>query len=196
MLMLKLPPLGRCLALLPFLLFAACQSEPSSETAAPEPGSGMVPGGCQDRPGITYRTDAQLQFIRADGTPVHAIAIEIADSDSTVQRGLMDRRCLPADWGMLFVFPAAEPQTFYMANTPRSLDIMFFSPDSTLLNVAKYTEPLSPDRLPSEGPARFVVETPAGFADRFGLIPGDRITWSRGAAPAGSVRADSVRLES
>jgi uncharacterized membrane protein (UPF0127 family) len=181
--------------LLPLLLIAACQSEAPTEEPdfAEEPGtgSGAVPGGCQDRPGITYRTDAQLQFTRADGSPIEEIAVEIAETDSTVERGLMDRRCLPEDWGMLFIFPFAEQKTFYMANTPRSLDIMFFGPDSALLNVAKYTEPLSPDVLPSEGAARFVVETPAGFADRYGLIPGDRISWSRGAAPADSLRPPS-----
>jgi uncharacterized membrane protein (UPF0127 family) len=148
-------------------------------------GSGTTSGNCQDRPGITYRTDALLQFVRADGTPIEEIAVEIAEADSTVQRGLMDRRCFPDDWGMLFIFPDVQPRTFYMANTPRSLDIFFFGPDSTLLNVAKYAEPLSPDVLPSEGAARFVVETLAGFADRYGLVPGDRITWRRtqGAPP-------------
>jgi uncharacterized membrane protein (UPF0127 family) len=148
-------------------------------------GSGTTSGNCQDRPGITYRTDALLQFVRADGTPIEEIAVEIAEADSTVQRGLMDRRCFPDDWGMLFIFPDVQPRTFYMANTPRSLDIFFFGPDSTLLNVAKYAEPLSPDVLPSEGAARFVVETLAGFADRYGLVPGDRIMWRRtqGAPP-------------
>ena len=191
----------RRLVLLPFLLLLAACGGRQSEAPAPtgEPGSGMTPGDCQDRPGITYRTDARLQFRRADGTPIEEIAVEIADTDSTVMRGLMDRRCIPEDWGMLFVFPFAEPKTFYMANTPRSLDIMFFGPDSTLLNVAKYAEPFSPAVLPSEGPARFVVETPAGFADRYGLIAGDRITWAPITAPADvvadSLRTDSTRVE-
>lgn len=183
----------RSLLLIPFLLLAACGKPEPAETDA---GSGATPGGCQDRPGITYRTDAHLQFLRADGTPIEEIAVEIVDTDSTIQRGLMDRRCIPDDWGMLFVFPDVQPRTFYMANTPRSLDIMFFGPDSTFLNAAKYAEPLSPEVLPSEGPARFVVETPAGFVDRYGLVAGDRITWSSAEAPADSVRTDTVRVES
>ena len=183
------PPLMRCLLLLALLpLLAAC----GNEDGAPS-GSGTVADACEETPGIAYRTDARLQFLRADGTPVREIAIEIADGDSTTQRGLMDRRCFPADWGMLFVFPNTQPRQFYMANTPRSLDIMFFGPDSTLLNVAEYTEPFSPASLPSEGPARFVVETLAGFADRVGLVPGDRITWARpGEAPSA---ADSLAVQ-
>lgn len=170
------------------LLLAAC-----GDADAPANGSADA-GECQDRPGITYRTDARLQFLRADGTPVEEIAVEIADTDSTIQRGLMDRRCLPDDWGMLFVFPDAQPRTFYMANTPRSLDIMFFGPDSTFLNAAKYTEPFSPGVLPSEGPARFVVETPAGFVDRRGLAAGDRITWTSAGADPEAAPADTVTV--
>ena len=166
----------RLLLLLPLLLtLAACADEP-------EPSTSTIGGACEETPGITYRTDAQLTFLRADSTIIKEIGIEIVDRDSTIQRGLMQRQCLPDDWGMLFVFPGEAPRTFYMANTPRSLDIMFFSADSTLLNVAKYAEPFSPDILPSEGPARFVVETPAGFADRYGLGTGDQITWTAPAA--------------
>ena len=162
----------RFLLLLPLLLvLAACADEPGPSTS----NNGNA---CEETPGITYRTDAQLTFLRADSTVIEEIGVEIVDRDSTIQRGLMQRQCLPDDWGMLFIFPRAEPRTFYMANTPRSLDIMFFSADSTLLNVAKYAEPFDPDHLPSDGPARFVVETPAGFADRYGLGTGDRITWT------------------
>jgi uncharacterized membrane protein (UPF0127 family) len=173
------------LTLLPLL--AACNPGDA-------PADGPTADACEETAGITYRTDARLQFLRADGTPVREIAVEIADTDSTTQRGLMDRRCLPPDWGMLFVFPDVRRREFYMANTPRALDVMFFGPDSTLLNVAEYTEPFSPTALPSEGPARFVVETPAGFTDRLGLVPGDRITW----APSGEAppAADTLAVES
>ena len=128
---------------------------------------------------VPWHIDGQLRFFRADGTPITEIAIEVADTDSLRMRGLMDRDSFPANTGMLFIFPRAEPQAFYMANTPRSLDILFFGADSTLLNAATYTEPLSLENVTSMGPAQYVVEMPAGFVDRFGLIPGDRIRWTR-----------------
>jgi len=105
-------------------------------------------------------------------------AIEVVDTDSTRGRGLMARKCFPDDWGMLFVFPEERSQAFYMANTPRSLDIMYFAADSTFINAAKYTTPNSLDNVISDGPAQFVVETPAGFVDRHGLAPGDHINWT------------------
>ena len=160
------------------VLLAACGND------APERTGGTGAGACEDPANITYRTDARLQFVRADGTSIKEIGVEIADTDSTIERGLMDRRCYPDDWGMLFVFPNAQQRTFYMQNTPRSLDILFFGPDSTLLNAAKFAEPFSPAVLPSAGPAQYVVEVPAGFTDLNGVNQGDRITWGAAAASA------------
>ncbi len=166
---------------LPALLLAVALAACSPDEPETPPSAS---GACQETPGIAYRTDGRLTFLRPDGAEVRTIAIEVADTDSTIQRGLMQRKCLPADWGMLFVFPNAQPRTFYMANTPTSLDILFFGPDSTLLNAAKYTRPFDPATLPSDGPARWVVETPAGFADTYGLQPGDKIRWALGGAEA------------
>ncbi|WP_412067729.1 DUF192 domain-containing protein [Rubrivirga sp. IMCC43871] len=128
--------------------------------------------------GIPFEIDGTLSFLRGTDT-LKTIAIEIADTDSTRGRGLMQRTDIPEDTGMLFIFPRAEPQAFYMANTPRSLDIQFYGADSTLLNVAYGTTPFSNDNLLSDGPTQFVVEVEAGVTRRLGLVQGDRITWDR-----------------
>ena len=91
----------------------------------------------------------------------------------------MQREGLPPQSGMLFLMPTTKPQAFYMANTRFSLDILFFGADSSFVSAAIYTTPYSTESLPSEGPARYVLEVPAGYADRFGLLPGDRISWTR-----------------
>ncbi|WP_412063266.1 DUF192 domain-containing protein [Rubrivirga sp. IMCC45206] len=127
---------------------------------------------------IPFEIDGTLSFVRGADT-LKTIAIEIADTDSTRGRGLMQRTEIPDDTGMLFIFPRAEPQAFYMANTPRSLDIQFYGADSTLINVAYGTTPFSYDNVLSEGPAQFIVEVEAGVTRRLGLVQGDRITWSR-----------------
>ena len=131
------------------------------------------------RESIPFRIDGRLSFVR-DGDTLRTIDIEIADTDSSRSRGLMERTEIPPDTGMLFVFPSAQRQAFYMANTPRSLDIQFYGPDSTLLNVAENTTPFSFDNVYSEGAAQFVVEVPAGVTRRLGLVEGDRITWTGG----------------
>lgn len=130
------------------------------------------------RAGIPFRIDGTLSFVRGEDT-LRTIDIEIAETDSARARGLMQRTEIPDDTGMLFIFPQAAEQAFYMMNTPRPLDIQYYAADSTLLNVVENTTPFSVDNLYSEGAAQFVVEVPAGYTRRLGLVPGDRITWTR-----------------
>ncbi len=127
---------------------------------------------------IPFDIAGDLTFYR-DDQPITTIAIEVADTDSLRMRGMMDRTVIPEATGMLFIFPNAAPQSFWMQSTPSALDIMYFGADSTLINVQANAVPFQTDpTYPSEGPAQFVVETPAGFARRYGLTPGVRIGWA------------------
>lgn len=146
------------------LLLAACGGDAPSPT--PATGTREIP----------FRADGTLDFVR-DGEVYRSIGIEVAATDSARERGLMERAPLTDEQGMLFVFDFAGPQTFWMANTPSSLDILFVTADSTVLNIAKYTRPFSTDGVSSTGAARFVLETAAGFTDRYDVVPGDRLRW-------------------
>ena len=156
------------LPLLALALIAGCRQPDAEADVAPDAPSDT---------GIPFRIDGTLAFVRGADT-LRTIDVEIADTDSSRGRGLMQRTEIPDDTGMLFIFDAAEQQAFYMANTPRPLDIQFYAADSTLLNIGENTTPFSYDNVLSEGAARFVVEVPAGYSRRIGLVPGDRITWS------------------
>lgn len=151
-------------------LAAGCRSDDDAPAPAPP-----------ERASIPFRIDGTLHFLRdrPDGgtDTLHTIAIEVADTDSTRTRGLMDRRTIPPDTGMLFIFPVAGPQAFWMSNTPHPLDIQYYGADSTLVSVAENARPFSTESLPSRGPAQFVVEVAAGQTRRLGLVEGDRITW-------------------
>ncbi len=160
------------------LLLTALVAGCADSSAPPEPAASGAAS-------IPFRIDGTLSFVRNDDT-LRTIDIEVADTDSTRQRGLMERTDFPADTGMLFVFPRAQPQAFYMLSTPRSLDIQFYAADSTLINIAENTTPFSTDNVLSEGEAQFVVEVPAGYSRRIGLVQGDRITWSIDGAPVAS----------
>ena len=155
-------------ALLALALLAGCRSDsPEAERPSAAPPEASIP----------FDIDGELTFSR-DGQPITSIAVEVADTDSTRMRGLMERPEIPEDTGMLFIFPTAENQGFWMEKTPSPLDIIFFGPDSTLINVAANAVPYQ--RQPtydSQGPAQFVVEVPAGFAKRHGLTPGVKIDW-------------------
>lgn len=101
--------------------------------------------------------------------------VEIADEPEEMMLGLMWRRHLEADRGMLFLYDEPQPASFWMRNTYISLDIIFIATDGTVLRVAERTEPLSEETIPSGGPVVAVLEIGAGLAARHGIVPGTRI---------------------
>lgn len=127
---------------------------------------------------IPFTDEGTLAFTRADGSEITSIRIEIADDDSTRTRGLMQRTSMPADAGMLFIFPDETVRSFWMANTPLSLDLMFITNEGVIIDVQKYTKPLSPENLTSSAPATYVLEVKAGFSDTWGISETDQIEWS------------------
>lgn len=102
--------------------------------------------------------------------------VEIADEPEKQALGLMFRRSLPDDHGMLFMFPREAPRSFWMKNTRIPLDIMYFGGDLRLVSVAANAQPCRVEQCPgypSAGPARYVLELNAGKASELGLVPGD-----------------------
>jgi len=153
------------------VLVAGCGESPSRPASLSEidpPGASMP----------EFREDGRLTFLSDDRETIE-IAVEIADTDEARTRGLMQRESLPERSGMLFIFDDEAPRSFWMANTPLSLDIIFVANDSSIVTVRKYTRPMSPESVTSTSPARFVVEVPAGFSDMHGIVEGDRIRWTR-----------------
>ncbi|PEN13962.1 hypothetical protein CRI94_07875 [Longibacter salinarum] len=120
--------------------------------------------------------------VMTEGTAdtVVTIDIEIAESDSAQTRGMMQRESFPDETsGMLFPFADEQPRYFHMSNTPIALDIIFIDADSTIVSISKYTRPYSDELIESGVPAQYVLETPAGFSDTYGLVAGDRVRWTR-----------------
>jgi uncharacterized membrane protein (UPF0127 family) len=108
--------------------------------------------------------------------------VEIADDERERALGLMFRRSMGEEEGMLFDFGREEPATFWMRNTYISLDMLFIKSDGTIESIAKQTTPLSDKGVPSKGPVRYVLEINGGTSDELGIHPGDKIT---GAAVSG-----------
>jgi uncharacterized membrane protein (UPF0127 family) len=126
-----------------------------------------------------FLVEGTLDFVRSDGTPFLRIAVELAETHEEQLRGLMGRRSLPSKGGMLFVYPQAIEQSFWMKNTPLPLDIVFIAEDSTIVNIARRTRPLSEETIRSSAPAQYVLELRAGFVDRYGIDEATRIEWQR-----------------
>lgn len=105
--------------------------------------------------------------------------VEVAQTDEQRMRGLMHRRHMPADRGMIFLYEQEEPVAMWMENTYISLDMLFVRADGTVANIVTHAEPLSRRLLPSAGPVATVIELNAGEAGRIGVKPGDRIIFRR-----------------
>ncbi|MXX96067.1 MAG: DUF192 domain-containing protein [Rhodothermaceae bacterium] len=145
------------------VLASSCQNSPEPTPAAPE---------------IPFRVDGSLDFVRV-GETLLSLDIEIADTDSLRERGMMQRTSFPPESGMLFLFDQQEIRQFWMGNTPLSLDLLFISNDSTIVDIAKYARPYSDEPIVGGAPAQFVLEVPGGFADTRGIVEGDQVRWVR-----------------
>ncbi|MCJ2121986.1 DUF192 domain-containing protein [Methylobacterium sp. J-077] len=101
--------------------------------------------------------------------------VEVMRDDAGRSRGLMFRRHMAADHGMLFDFERTEPVTMWMKNTYLPLDMVFIRPDGVVSRIAADTEPLSTAIIPSGSPVSAVLELNAGTAAKLGIQAGDRV---------------------
>jgi len=107
------------------------------------------------------------------------VAVEIAATPDTRARGLMYRRELAPDHGMLFVFPAEALQSFWMQNTPLALDMVFIGSDKRVVGIVANAQPFSTVPRRVERPSRYVLEVRGGFCAERGIAVGDRTEFVR-----------------
>ena len=127
--------------------------------------------------------EGKLAFVSEKGDTLSRIDIEVAATDAEREQGLMFRTSIGEKTGMLFLFDETDYQSFWMKNTPSSLDILFISPENKILNIHKYTSPYSVEGLPSSGPSNKVVEVRAGYCDKYKIEPGGKIAYSLDRKP-------------
>ena len=101
--------------------------------------------------------------------------VEIADTEETRNHGLMFRKSLAPDKGMLFDFKTPREAAFWMRNTLIPLDIIFITEDGRILTIARNAVPHSEVPIPSGGVIRGVLELAGGRAAQLGIYPGDRV---------------------
>jgi len=104
----------------------------------------------------------------------HRIEAEAAANNAARMQGLMQRKSMPAQRGMLFVFEHRAGQCFWMMNTPLPLTAAFVADDGTIVNLADM-KPHSLDTHCSIEPVRFVLEMNQGWFAKRGLGAGSRL---------------------
>lgn len=158
-------------------LLAACAQEPAAQTTAVE-APRQTPAAAAAAPASGAVGEAPagfeaLEVVTSSGRT--RFFVEIADNDAEREKGLMFRKEVPPDRGMLFDFKTPREVAFWMKNTLIPLDIIYIQKDGTVLSIARNTTPHSETPIPSGGPVVGVLELAGGRAAEIGLLPGDRI---------------------
>jgi hypothetical protein len=121
------------------------------------------------------RADALEPLTIVTDTGVHKFEVEIAKDEMSRERGLMFRRFMARDHGMLFEFESENLASFWMKNTYIPLDIIFLDRSGRVIRIAADAEPLSERAIPSGGPCLGVLELDGGVAAEIALRLGDQI---------------------
>ncbi len=127
-----------------------------------------------------FNHEGYLSFYKAQQQdPVLEIDLEFADNQYELEKGMMWRRSMKENQGMLFIMPSTEIQSFWMLNTYISLDLLFIDDDLNIVTIRSNTTPESLDQISSDQPARYVLEVLGGFAERHNIAVGDRVSFHR-----------------
>jgi len=113
----------------------------------------------------------KLEIITSSGS--HSFIVEVASSQEARSRGLMFRREMAANAGMLFDYGYEQPVAMWMKNTYIPLDMLFIAKDGRVVNTIERAVPHSLQALPSARPVRAVLEVVAGTVSRLGIKAGD-----------------------
>jgi hypothetical protein len=163
-------------ALLGATALFGCNAEPQASAvpaAAPESASpASAPSGVPLIP---------LQI--ASGGRTHSFTVEVAQTPEEQAQGLMFRKRVGPNEGMLFPFNPPKPASFWMKNTLIPLDLVFIRSDGTIESIAANAVPHSLDPIVSRGPVVAVLELAGGRAAQLGLKEGDRVVWTGGPQP-------------
>lgn len=113
----------------------------------------------------------------------HKLTAEVAHTDTARMQGLMHRRILPENRGMLFVFDRVALHGMWMKNTYIALSVAFLDEGGVIINIADM-EPHTLDTHPAAKPARYALEVNRGWFGKRGIKPGARVVGLERAPPA------------
>ena len=120
----------------------------------------------------------------------HRFNVEVARTPQEQEKGLMFRKSLDPDGGMLFPMSPPRTASFWMKNTLIPLDMLFIRTDGTIAFIAANTTPYSREPVSAGMPVAAVLELRGGRAAELGIEEGDRVAWGQCVAPTEKVPAD------
>ncbi|ADG10172.1 protein of unknown function DUF192 [Caulobacter segnis ATCC 21756] len=126
--------------------------------------------------GVSSAAEARLEAVEVITSRGRArFQVEIAVTQAEQAKGLMFRKSLAPDRGMLFTYKRPQPAAYWMKNTLIPLDIIYIQPDGRILSIVRNARPHDETPLPSGGLVLGVLEIAGGRAAQLGILPGDRV---------------------
>ena len=118
-----------------------------------------------------------VDLVAPDGKQLAEVAVEVANTPSQRETGLMYRNHLDEDAGMIFVFRTPDDLAFWMKNTEIPLDMIFADANGRIIGIVKNAEPYTETPRRVDGESEYVLEVNGGYADRHHIVPGDRMVF-------------------
>ncbi|MSP66241.1 MAG: DUF192 domain-containing protein [Flavobacteriaceae bacterium] len=118
-------------------------------------------------------------FVDQNEDTIASFRLELAENAAETAQGMMYRRSVPDGSGMLFIMAEERPQSFWMRNTYVPLDIIYLKADGEVVSIQANAQPMSDMPLPSDGPAKYVLEIAGGRSAQFGIKPGLKWLWKQ-----------------
>ncbi len=165
------------LAMLSFIL-TSIPNFGSSRTKAASVKTPVNSNAPAPRSSTTFTKQGSLTINRQENPEPLVVDIEVADTETKRNQGLMYRRHMESNQGMLFIMDQLKEQNFYMRNTYISLDIIYLDENKKIVSIARNTETLNDNSIPSNGNALYVLEVVAGYGETHGLQVGDQMEWT------------------
>ncbi|WP_459850957.1 DUF192 domain-containing protein [Dongia sp. agr-C8] len=119
---------------------------------------------------------AEPLVIHAGGS-AYKFEVEIVTTPETRSQGLMYRKAMAANAGMLFIYPGEQPVSFWMKNTLIPLDMLFLKADGSIAHIAHNAVPLDETPIDSGAAVKAVLEVNGGTAAALGIKEGDRVDY-------------------
>ncbi len=123
----------------------------------------------------TLKTEP-LAVTASDGK-AHNFTVEIAATQDQQIKGLMNRKSLAEDSGMLFVFDTVDYRAFWMKDTLIPLDMLFIDDKGKIIKIQENAKPGDLTSIPSGGPVRAVLELAGGVSAKLGLNVADTVKY-------------------
>jgi uncharacterized membrane protein (UPF0127 family) len=116
--------------------------------------------------------------LTAPGQDSVTVDVEVVQTPEARQRGLMYRKQLAPDAGMLFIFEQPAQQSFWMHNTLVPLDLIFITSDWHVLGIVENATPMTDTARSVDGSSQYVLEVNAGYSRRHGLGAGTSVKYT------------------